>query len=224
MSSEFIELVDKSVELRLEEFVAPVVWREGGNLFELLVAVVLSQNTSDKNAFRAFANLKKRLGGVTPEALLALSTEELEALIRPAGMHRQRARNLKALADAFIKLGITPQRLVEMGPGEARRLLLTLPGVGEKTADVVLVNLGLPAFPVDTHITRIAKRWGVGNRYGQISKWFMERVPPERYLEIHLKLIQFGRYICRARDPRCGVCPIGERCPSYKSAGRSPVT
>lgn len=224
MSSEFIKLVDKAVELRLEEFVAPVVWREGGNLFELLVAVELSQNTSDKNAFGAFTNLKRRLGDVTPEALRALSTEELEALVKPAGMYRRRARSLKALADAFMKLGINPQRLVEMGPERARRLLLSLPGVGEKTADVVLVNLGLPAFPVDTHITRIAKRWGIGNRYGQISKWFMERVTPERYLEIHLKLIQFGRYICRARNPRCDVCPIGERCPSYRSAGRSPVT
>ena len=217
--SEFVELVDRYVRLRLEEFIAPVVWREGGNLFETLVAVVLSQNTSDKNAFKAFQNLKKSLGSIPPESLRGISLGELEELIKPAGMYRQRARYLKALADAFITLEITPEKLVKMGADAARKLLMGLPGVGRKTADVVLVNLGLPAFPVDTHITRIAKRWGVGSRYEDISRWFMEQLPKERYLEFHLKLIQFGRDICKARNPRCEECPIGERCPSFKGRG-----
>ena len=216
MPREFINLVDRAVRLRLGEFIAPVVRRSGGGLFELVVAVVLSQNTSDKNAFKAFENLKRRIGEVTPEALRNLSEEELAELIRPAGMHRQRSRHLKALAEAFIAHGITPEKLVNMGLQEARRLLLSLPGVGKKTADVVLVNLGLPAFPVDTHITRIASRWGIGRNYDEISRWFMERLPPERYLEFHLKLIQFGREVCTARSPKCGRCPIGPRCPSHK--------
>jgi endonuclease-3 len=221
VSHEFIELVDKAVELRLSEFIAPVVWRSEGDLFALMVSVVLSQNTSDKNAFRALENLKKRLGKITPKALLDLSEEELAELIRPAGMHRQRARYLKALAEAFIKYDISPKKLIEMGAAEARRFLLTLPGVGKKTADVVLVNLGLPAFPVDTHITRIARRWGVGKSYDEISRWFMERLPPERYLEFHLKLIQFGRDVCTARRPKCEICPIGARCPSYKTSSQT---
>lgn len=216
MPKDFVDLVDRAVQLRLNEFIAPVVWRSGGSLFELVVAVVLSQNTSDKNALKAFENLKRRLGKITPEALRTLSEEELAELIRPAGMHRQRSRYLKALAETFATHEITPEKLINMGAEEARRLLLSLSGVGKKTADVVLVNLGLPAFPVDTHITRIARRWGIGKSYDEISRWFMERLPPERYLEFHLKLIQFGRDVCTARNPKCGRCPIGPRCPSYK--------
>ncbi|MEM5827661.1 MAG: endonuclease III [Pyrobaculum sp.] len=220
---EFIEAVEKSVELRLEEFIAPIAWREGG-LFELVVAVVLSQNTSDRNAIRAYRRLRERLGSISPEGVLELSLEELEELIKPAGMYKNRARVLKALAEAFRDGVVNPQRLAEMDYEEARRFLTSLPGVGKKTADVVLLYLGHPAFPVDTHIARIARRWGVGERYDEVSNWFRKVVPPHKYLEVHLKLIQFGRDVCRARGPRCDVCPVGARCPSYKSAGRSPVT
>ncbi|MEM1889501.1 MAG: endonuclease III [Pyrobaculum sp.] len=220
---EFVEAVEKSVELRLEEFIAPIAWREGG-LFELVVAVVLSQNTSDRNAIRAYRRLRERLGSISPEGVLELSLEELEELIKPAGMYKNRARVLKALAEAFRDGVVNPQRLAEMDYEEARRFLTSLPGVGKKTADVVLLYLGHPAFPVDTHIARIARRWGVGERYDEVSNWFRKVVPPHKYLEVHLKLIQFGRDVCRARGPRCNVCPVGARCPSYKSAGRSPVT
>ncbi|MEM0479257.1 MAG: endonuclease III [Pyrobaculum sp.] len=220
---EFVEAVEKSVELRLEEFIAPIAWREGG-LFELVVAVVLSQNTSDRNAIRAYRRLRERLGSISPEGVLELSLEELEELIKPAGMYKNRARVLKALAEAFRDGVVNPQRLAEMDYEEARRFLISLPGVGKKTADVVLLYLGHPAFPVDTHIARIARRWGVGERYDEVSNWFRKVVPPHKYLEVHLKLIQFGRDVCRARGPRCDVCPVGARCPSYKSAGRSPVT
>ncbi|MEM0370367.1 MAG: endonuclease III [Pyrobaculum sp.] len=220
---EFVEAVEKSVELRLEEFIAPIAWREGG-LFELVVAVVLSQNTSDRNAIRAYRRLRERLGSISPEGVLELSLEELEELIKPAGMYKNRARVLKALAEAFRDGVVNPQRLAEMDYEEARRFLTSLPGVGKKTADVVLLYLGHPAFPVDTHIARIARRWGVGERYDEVSNWFRKVVPPHKYLEVHLKLIQFGRDVCRARGPRCDVCPVGARCPSYKSAGRSPVT
>jgi len=212
---EFIDAVDKNVELRLDEFIAPVVWRKSGNLFEMAVAVVLSQNTSDRNAFRAYDQLKRRLGEITPEAVLQLSEDELAELIKPAGMYRVRAKNIKALAEAFIRHKVTPEKLREMGPAEARKFLLSLPGIGEKTADVILVNLGLPAFPVDTHIRRIAKRWTIGEKYSEISRRFMEVVPSEKYLEIHLKLIQFGRDICTAKSPKCHICPIGSKCPSY---------
>jgi len=214
---EFIDAVDRAVVLRLDEFIAPVVWRRGGNLFEMAVAVVLSQNTSDRNAFKAYDQLKRRLGEITPEAVLQLSEDELAELIKPAGIYYIRAKNIRALAEAFIRHGVTPEKLREMGPAEARKFLLSLPGIGEKTADVILVNLGLPAFPVDTHIRRIAKRWNVGNNYGEISRRFMEVVPPEKYLEMHLKLIQFGRDICTARAPKCHICPIGRKCPSYTS-------
>lgn len=213
MSTTFIDAVDRWVRLDLSQFVAPLA---RGDLFELTVAVVLSQNTSDRNAIRAFRNLKERLGRITPEAVLSLAEGELAELIKPAGMYNTRARYIKAAARFFQRGELTPSRLIEMGVEKARALLLSVPGVGKKTADVILANVGLPAFPVDTHIARIARRWGVGGRYEEVGRWFMERIPPERYLELHLKLIQFGREVCRARGPRCGICPIGQRCPSYR--------
>ncbi len=206
-----VERITSSIRLREEEFVAPVLRRAGVDPFELLVAVVLTQNTSDKNAFRAYYNLKKALGRITPQALLSLGEEELAELIRPAGMHRIRARKLIELSKALS--GVDLSRIVDMDAEEAKRFLTSLPGVGEKTADVLLVNMGKPAFPVDTHIARIARRWGIGNKYGEISKWFMEHVPREKYLEVHLKLIQFGRDYCRARSPRCAECPVRDLCP-----------
>ncbi len=208
-----LHIIDKAIKLDLRQFAAPTVWMRR-DLFQLLVAVVLSQHTSDKNAMRAFENLERRLTAVTPERLASLPEGDLAEVIKTAGMQRARAKRLKALAASFLELEITPEKLAEMGVERARALLLSLPGVGPKTADVVLVNLGLPTFPVDTHIARIAKRWGVDGGYGAVSKWFMERVPPDKYLEVHLKLIQFGREICTARKPKCGVCPVSEKCPS----------
>ncbi|KUO87505.1 MAG: endonuclease III [Thermoproteus sp.] len=208
---DIVERVAEFVELREDEFVAPVLRRAGVDVFELLVAVMLTQNTSDRNAFRAYYNLKRAVGRITPQALLSLGEDRLAELIRPAGMHRVRARKLVELSRALS--GVDLSRLAQMDVEEARRFLTSLPGVGEKTADVVLVNLGKPAFPVDTHIARIANRWGIGAKYGEISRWFMERLPPGRYLEVHLKLIQFGRDYCRARSPRCGECPVRDLCP-----------
>ncbi|MGC9117467.1 MAG: endonuclease III domain-containing protein [Thermoproteus sp.] len=206
-----VERVAEFVKLREDEFVAPVLRRAGVDVFELLVAVVLTQNTTDRNAFRAYYNLKNAVGRITPQALLSLGEERLAELIRPAGMHRVRARKLIELSRSLS--GVDLSRIADMDVGEARRFLTSLPGVGEKTADVVLANLGKPAFPVDTHIARIARRWGIGKRYGEISRWFMERLPPERYLEVHLKLIQFGRDYCKARSPRCRECPVSDLCP-----------
>ncbi len=206
-----VKLVASFVKLREDEFVAPVLRRAGVDIFELLVAVILTQNTSDKNAFRAYYNLKNAVGRITPQALLALGEDKLAELIRPAGMHRIRARKLIELSKALSYLDLS--RIIHMDVEEARRLLTSLPGVGEKTADVVLVNLGKPAFPVDTHITRIASRWGIGKKYDEISRWFMEHLPRERYLEVHLKLIQFGRDYCRAKAPRCAECPVRDLCP-----------
>ncbi|MEZ0249198.1 MAG: endonuclease III [Thermoproteus sp.] len=217
-----VEKAISAVELREEEFVAPVLRRAGASLFELLVAVILTQNTSDRNAFRAYYNLKGAVGEITPQALLALGEERLAELIKPAGMNRIRARNLIELSRRVLDVDLNSVR--DMPVDEARAFLKSLPGVGDKTADVILVNLGRPAFPVDTHITRIAMRWGIGKRYEEISKWFLANFPPDRYLEVHLKLIQFGRDYCKARAPRCGGCPVRDLCPWPGKINATPGT
>ncbi|MEL9991712.1 MAG: endonuclease III [Thermoproteus sp.] len=217
-----VEKAVSAVELREEEFVAPVLRKAGVNLFELLVAVILTQNTSDRNAFRAYYNLKGAVGEITPQALLALGEEKLAELIRPAGMNRIRAKNLIELSRRVLDVDLNSMR--DMPADKARAFLKSLPGVGDKTADVILVNLGKPAFPVDTHITRIATRWGIGKKYEEISRWFLENFPPNRYLEVHLKLIQFGRDYCRARAPRCKECPVGDLCPWPGKINATPET
>lgn len=217
LKRQLVETVVSHVKLREEEFVAPVVKRSAG-LFELLVAIILTQNTSDKNAFKAYYNLKGRLGIIEPQSILSLSEEELSQLIRPAGMHRGRARKLIELSRRL--LGHPLEEISRMSFEEARKFLMDLPGVGEKTADVLLLNMGKPAFPVDTHIKRIAARWSIGKSYREISEWFRKNFPPTRYLEIHLKLIQFGRDYCRAQRPRCDVCPVRHMCPWPGAGGR----
>jgi endonuclease-3 len=195
----------------------------GGNLFELLVAVVLSQNTSDRNAIRAFENLKGKLGVITPESIASLSIGELAELIKPAGLHAQRARRIKGIAELLkCRLQEFEAQIRELNAVEAREVLKQLEGVGDKTADVILlVYFGKKVFPVDTHIKRVTQRLGFvkGGSYREISDFWSKCLPPEKYLEAHLLLIEHGRETCRARKPLCGECPLRDLCEFYRNAG-----
>jgi len=107
---DIVERVAEFVELREDEFVAPVLRRAGVDVFELLVAVMLTQNTSDRNAFRAYHNLKRAVGRITPQALLSLGEDRLAELIRPAGMHRRQGQEVGgalegALRRRFVQIG-----------------------------------------------------------------------------------------------------------------------
>ncbi len=142
--------------------------------------------------------------------------------IKPAGMHRVRARKIIELSRVILeKYGGDLTWIRDAPLEEARRALLELPGVGEKTADVILVNLGKPTFPVDTHITRISLRLGIARsrNYREIQRAWMNTLTPDpgRYLEVHLKLIQFGRDVCKARNPRCDVCGFKDVCNYYNN-------
>ncbi len=213
---EDLERAASSVRVNLERFVTPNIFRATGDVFKTLVATVLSQNTSDRNALAAYRRLEELLGDITPQGLAAAPLEDVEEAIRPAGMHKVRARKLKELAAAVLdRFGGNLNGIGNMPTEAARQVLLSLPGVGPKTADVVLVNLGKPAFPVDTHILRIGRRLGIGNTYSQISGRIMSMLPPSEYLRVHLALIQFGREVCRARRPLCGACPLRDKCRYY---------
>lgn len=204
----------KDLRLDPERFVAWKVLLGGGSIFEALVATVLTQNTSDANAGKALEALRRRVGQVTPEGILSLGEEELASIIRPAGMHRRRARQLIELARAAASVDLEGVRGMDVE--EARRFLMSMPGVGPKTADVILVNLGKPAFPVDTHILRISKRLGLASTYDAASKAWMSVFRKDEYLWGHLSLIEFGRRVCRARNPKCGECGLRDHCNYYK--------
>lgn len=179
------------------------------NSFTLLVAVVLSAQATDAGVNRA----TKALFAIadTPEKMLALGENGLEERIRTIGLYRSKARHIIALSRALIDVhgGETPKD---------RATLETLPGVGRKTANVVLnTAFGEPTVAVDTHVFRVANRLGIapGAAPRAVEDQLM-RVIPERFLRhAHHWLILHGRYVCKARKPACPVCILRDLC-QYK--------
>jgi len=182
--------------------------------FELLVAVILSAQATDRSVNLATAKLFA--AAATPEAMLALGEEALKAHIRTIGLFNSKARNILA----------TCRLLLEHHGGEVprdRKALELLPGVGRKTANVVLnTAFDEPAMAVDTHIFRVANRTGLakGRTPLAVEKGLLRNVPPEFLKDAHHWLILHGRYVCQARRPRCGDCVIADLCDSRpKGAG-----
>ena len=204
----------------ISEFIATRI--KSKSLFEFMIGVMLSQNTSDRNAIKAYESLKKLLNNsITATRVTEHSVEEIAEAIKPAGMHYQRARRIMELALMFkdhVYVEKLEKELRELPVEEARKKLIELPGIGVKTADVVLLMyFNKPTFPVDTHIARITKRLGYLERYDyeSIRRFWMKVFKPSDYLEAHLLLITHGRRTCRARKPLCSGCVIREYCRTY---------
>lgn len=192
-----------------------------------LILTVLSQHTNDKNRDKAFANLKK----IYPEwAQAAEATEqEIAAAVRSAGLGNTKARKIKQILP-IIKEKFGDYSIKELGQWTteaAREFLIKLPGVGAKTAACVLIfDLDKPAFPVDTHVARIAGRlgWVPEKMPAEDIQEYLEAIlPPSRFRGAHLNFIEHGRGICDARKPRCAVCPVKKWCEYGKSRFESTV-
>jgi endonuclease-3 len=174
--------------------------------FELLVAVVLSAQATDKGVNKATARLFPAAN--TPEAVLRLGEAGLKEYIKTIGLFNSKARNLIALC----------QRLVEQHQGQvpqSRAELEALPGVGRKTANVILnTAFGQPAIAVDTHIFRVANRTRLaqGSTVLAVEKKLERHTPKEHKQNAHHLLILHGRYTCTARKPRCAHCAIADLC------------
>ncbi len=216
---ELLERLKDRYRIEVGEFAALKIAVNGGSLFEMIIGVLLSQNTSDRNAMRAFSNLKKLLGSITPENALRAEEEVLRAAIAPAGLQAKRVEVMKKLAVIFLERGNDlATKLRELDVEEARRILMGLPGIGSKTADVILLMyFGKPTFPVDTHINRVSKRLGIVEpraRYEEIRRRFMELLgrDPVVLRDMHLLLIQHGRETCKARSPLCAGCIVSDLC------------
>ncbi len=185
--------------------------------FKSLIRTILSQNTNWKNGDTAYRRLEESIG-VTPQNLSKASQSDIAEAIRPAGMYNQRSRTIKQISKIVLELYSGDLSAVVAKPyREAREELMTLPGVGEKTADVVLLfNAGKQVLPVDRHIARIANRLGVvqGNaKYDTIRLTLEGAAIPDKFLDTHIKLIQFGRDVCRSLNPKCSECPLNDICP-----------
>ena len=178
------------------------------NPFELLIAVILSAQCTDKRVNITTARLFKK--AATPAAIVALGISGLEEEIKDCGLFRNKAKNIMA----------TCRTLVEEFGGEVPSdydTLLKLPGVGRKTANVVTsVAFGRPAIAVDTHVFRIANRLklAVGETPLAVEKGLMKAIPREKWSAAHHWLIYHGRRICKANRPLCGECPLADVCPS----------
>jgi endonuclease III len=176
------------------------------NAYELLVAVVLSAQATDKSVNLATAKLFALAG--TPQAMVALGEARLTELIRAIGLYRTKAKNVIALS----------RLLLERHGGEVpaeRGALEALPGVGRKTANVVLnIAFGEPTIAVDTHIFRVANRTGLapGKDPGEVEDKLLKFTPEEFRMHAHHWLILHGRYVCTARKPRCPECAIRDLC------------
>ena len=177
--------------------------------FELLIAVILSAQSTDVGVNKATAKLFPVAN--TPAAIYALGVEGLSEYIKTIGLYNSKAKNVIQ----------TCKMLVELHAGEVpqtREALEALPGVGRKTANVVLnTAFGWPTIAVDTHIFRVSNRTGfaVGKNVDQVEEKLLKVVPAEFKLDVHHWLILHGRYTCLARKPRCGSCIIEDLC-EYK--------
>lgn len=174
--------------------------------FELLVAVMLSAQATDISVNKATALLFPVAN--TPQALVALGADGIKPYIRTIGLYNTKADNLVKLCAQLITLhqGQVP---------EDRAALEALPGVGRKTANVVLnVAFGWPTIAVDTHIFRVANRTGFapGKNVDMVERSLEAYVPAEFKVDVHHWLILHGRYVCQARKPRCGSCLIEDLC------------
>lgn len=178
------------------------------NAFQMLIATILSAQTTD----RSVNSVTPRLFALYPDAaaLARADPSRVEAIVKPTGFFHVKARSIiacaRALEDHFG--GIVPNRIEQ---------LVTLPGVGRKTANVVLgVAFGIPGFAVDTHVTRLSRRLGLSKSSDpvKIEAEVTRMIPPEEWTGLSLRLILHGRRVCDARAPRCPECLLNDFCPS----------
>lgn len=185
-----------------ELFPRPPIPLDHKDPFTLLVSVVLSAQCTDARVNATTPALFAR--AATPEAMARLPVAAIEKIIRPCGLAPGKARNIRALSQLLVERhgSAVPSSFDE---------LEALPGVGHKTASVVMAQaFGVPAFPVDTHIHRLAGRWGLSPARSvvEVERDLKALFPPERWNDLHLQIIYFGRAYCPARGHDTAACPI----------------
>lgn len=189
------------------------------NPFELVIAVLLSAQCTDVLVNKVTPSLFEKYK--TPEDYLAVDLEELQLDIRSIGLYRNKAKNIQKLCGILIDKynGEVPQ---------TREELVELPGVGRKTANVVLsVAFNIPAIAIDTHLERVSKRLGIcrwKDSVLEVENTLMRRIPKEEWSDTHHRMIFFGRYHCKARNPNCPECPLLSLCREGKKRMKKAIS
>jgi endonuclease-3 related protein len=198
-------------------------WWPADSPFEVTLGAILTQNTAWANVEKALANLKTA-GTLDPTRLRALPLEELARLIRPAGSFNGKARKLQAFLAYLARYGDDLPSLFSRPPDRLRQELLEVHGVGEETADSILLYAGrLPSFVIDAYTRRILGRLGLAEgdeRYGELQALFQEALPQDEalYNEYHALLVRHGKEVCIKRQPRCTACALLSLCPTGQGA------
>ncbi|NMM65292.1 endonuclease III [Clostridium sp. P21] len=179
--------------------------------YELLISTILSAQCTDVRVNMVTEKLYKEYD--TPEAMITLTEEELSEKIRSCGFYKNKSKNILGATRAILASGgEVPNNMEE---------LLKLPGVGRKTANVVLSNaFGVPAIAVDTHVFRVSNRLGIakGNTPEQVENGLMKNIPRDMWSDTHHYLIWHGRNICKSRKPDCEKCPLALYCEYFSGA------
>lgn len=226
--SQSFEAKTQAVHQRLLEVYGNPQWRPHLDPISEVVSTILSQNTSDVNRDRAFGRLQARYA--TWEAVRDAPVAAIEEAIRPAGLAQQKAPRIKgALGFITEERGeLSLDFLKQMPVDEAKAWLTQIKGIGPKTAAIILLfSLGMPAFPVDTHVHRVSQRLGlIGPRVSaeKAHDVLEDLLPPDHYYPFHLNVIRHGREICHARNPKCEICPLQDLCDYYQKMVAKPAT
>jgi endonuclease-3 len=211
-------------KLLLEEY-GPRTWRPPDDPLDTLISVILSQNTTDVNRDRAFERLRQRFP--TWEAVRDAEVAAIAGAIRPAGLARTKAPRIKEALQTISRERdeLSLAFLADMSVEEARAWLISLNGIGPKSAAIVLCfAFGRPAFPVDTHVHRVSKRLGlIGSRVSREKAHTLleELLPSAIYYTFHLNLIAHGRQVCKARQPHCATCILQKQCDYFNYSAQN---
>jgi endonuclease-3 len=186
--------------------------------FATLIATIISQNTNDKNTARAFENLSNKFR-ITPETLAKAEIKQIENCLKVGGLYHNKARAIQQVSRIVLqKYNGNLAEILSKPLDDAREELLQLPGVGPKTADVLLLfSAKKPTIPVDTHVNRVSKRLGLVTKeadYETVRRTLQLIYDPKDYLAVHILLISHGRKYCKAKTPLCNECPLARICPS----------
>ena len=203
---------------RLYAAYGPQHWWPGEGPFEVIVGAILTQQVGWRNVELAIAGLKTA-GLMDPESLARAPLEQIAQIIRPTGYYNQKAKKLKAFLDFLnARYNADLNKLFSLPVDKLRAELLSVRGIGEETADsIILYAAEKPSFVVDAYTRRILTRLGVINgeeSYGEIRELFMKNLPEDvpLYNEYHALLVRHGKERCLKRNPRCAGCPLADMC------------
>jgi len=214
--SKHLKATLRKITLLLEKHYGIPKRTDPGNLLDILIGTILSQNTNDQNRDRAYQRLKTRFPRW--EDVLEAKMNGIVSAIRQGGLARQKAKRIREILH-WIKRQqgkLSLSFLRKMDSEEIKKTIGTLKGIGPKTVHCLLLfGLRREAFPVDTHILRIGKRLGFipeGMDAENAHLWMGPLIPKKRSLSLHLNLIRFGRSVCKAKNPACNICFLSGEC------------